>query len=75
MLDAIEELKILSSYINTSEATKGKCEIDFSITRGLAYYTGIVYETTLDECHEMGSVCSGGRYNDLTKAFSNEEMP
>jgi len=47
-------------------------KIDFSIARGLAYYTGVVYETILDDLPSMGSVCSGGRYDNLTKSFSND---
>lgn len=46
-----------------------------SITRGLDYYTGIVYETFLDELPQIGSVCSGGRYNNLASIYSKTEMP
>jgi histidyl-tRNA synthetase len=46
-----------------------------SITRGLDYYTGIVYETFLDALPQIGSVCSGGRYNNLASVYSKEEMP
>ena len=46
--------------------------LDPSITRGLDYYTGIVYETFLDELPSIGSVCSGGRYNNLTSLYSKE---
>ncbi|MDU9800394.1 ATP phosphoribosyltransferase regulatory subunit, partial [Helicobacter pylori] len=49
-------------------------KIDFSIARGLGYYTGIVYETTLNEMKSLGSVCSGGRYDHLTKNFSKENL-
>lgn len=49
-------------------------KINFSIARGLGYYTGIIYETTLRELPSIGSVCSGGRYDRLTQTFSNEEM-
>ena len=46
-----------------------------SITRGLDYYTGIVFETFLDELPQIGSVCSGGRYNNLASIYSKTEMP
>ncbi len=46
-----------------------------SITRGLDYYTGIVYETFLDELPGIGSVCSGGRYNNLASIYSKTEIP
>jgi histidyl-tRNA synthetase len=49
--------------------------IDPSITRGLDYYTGVVFETFLDGAEQIGSVCSGGRYDDLVSLYSKEEMP
>jgi len=49
--------------------------LDPSITRGLDYYTGCVYETFLDELEGIGSVCSGGRYNDLASLYTKEEIP
>lgn len=49
--------------------------LDPSITRGLDYYTGIVYETFLDEVPAIGSVCSGGRYNNLTGLYMKENIP
>jgi histidyl-tRNA synthetase len=49
--------------------------IDPSITRGLDYYTGIVYETFLTELPSIGSICSGGRYNDLTSLYMKEKLP
>ncbi len=49
--------------------------IDPSITRGLDYYTGIVYETFLQKAHKIGSVCSGGRYNNLASLYSKERFP
>ncbi len=49
--------------------------IDPSITRGLDYYTGIVYETFLTELPSIGSICSGGRYNDLASLYMKEKLP
>jgi len=49
--------------------------IDPSITRGLDYYTGVVFETFLDGAESIGSVCSGGRYDDLVSLYSKESMP
>lgn len=49
--------------------------IDLSIARGLDYYTGTVYETTLSDYPELGSVCSGGRYDDLAMQFCDEKFP
>jgi histidyl-tRNA synthetase len=53
----------------------GRVEFDFSIARGLAYYTGTVFETELRELPEFGSVCSGGRYDDLVTRFLGEKVP
>ena len=50
-------------------------QLDPSITRGLDYYTGIVYETFLDDLPSIGSVCSGGRYNDLASLYTKESIP
>lgn len=49
--------------------------LDTSITRGLDYYTGIVYETVLTQLPQIGSICSGGRYNNLTALYSKESLP
>jgi histidyl-tRNA synthetase len=53
----------------------GYFRLDPSITRGLDYYTGIVYETTLAAAPQVGSVCSGGRYNDLASLYTRETIP
>lgn len=49
--------------------------LDPSITRGLDYYTGVVYETFLTDLPAIGSVCSGGRYNDLASLYTKERLP
>lgn len=49
--------------------------LDPSITRGLDYYTGVVYETFLKDLPEIGSVCSGGRYDNLAALYSKEALP
>lgn len=48
--------------------------IDLTIARGLDYYTGTVYETKLDEYPEIGSICSGGRYDELTKYYTDKSL-
>ncbi len=50
-------------------------ELDPSITRGLDYYTGIVYETLLNDLPGLGSVCSGGRYNNLASVYTKKDLP
>ncbi|GHV53468.1 histidine--tRNA ligase [Spirochaetia bacterium] len=64
-----QRLKILRKYMLDS-GTEGSFELDPSITRGLDYYTGIVYETFLKDDPAIGSVCSGGRYDNLAGLYS-----
>jgi len=49
--------------------------LDPSITRGLDYYTGIVFETSLVDMPQIGSVCSGGRYNELASLYTTKKLP
>ncbi len=49
--------------------------VDLSIARGLDYYTGTVYETILVDNPEIGSICSGGRYDDLAGTFTKQVLP
>jgi histidyl-tRNA synthetase len=49
--------------------------VDLRIARGLGYYTGTIYETTLTDHRDLGSVCSGGRYDDLASYFTNDKLP
>ncbi|MDW8479683.1 MAG: histidine--tRNA ligase [Xanthomonadales bacterium] len=52
-----------------------RVSLDFSIARGLDYYTGTVFETTLDAHPEIGSICSGGRYEDLASHYTRSRLP
>ena len=52
-----------------------RIRIDASIARGLDYYTGMVLETTLDDLPAIGSVCSGGRYDNLAELYTNQQLP
>jgi histidyl-tRNA synthetase len=61
----------LHRYLKDSKT--GGVVLDPSITRGLDYYTGVVYETFLDKLPAIGSVCSGGRYDNLTALYSKEK--
>jgi histidyl-tRNA synthetase len=49
--------------------------VDLGVVRGLDYYTGTIYETTLSEYPELGSICSGGRYDDLASYFTDTRLP
>ncbi len=72
MKEGLEELESIINMLESIGIEKEHYAIDFSIARGLGYYTGTVYETLLDELPTMGSICSGGRYDNLTKSFSKD---
>jgi len=67
-------MKAIYHYLSEA-GIEGHFTLDPSITRGLDYYTGIVYETFLTEIPHFGSVCSGGRYNDLASLYTKEKLP
>jgi histidyl-tRNA synthetase len=71
---AVQRMKDIGVLMD-AEGTKSLFAFDPSITRGLDYYTGVVFETFLDAIPSIGSVCSGGRYNNLTGLYSNESLP
>ncbi|QEN06080.1 histidine--tRNA ligase [Thiospirochaeta perfilievii] len=72
--DDTKRLEEIYSYIIDNKIEKSFI-LDPSITRGLDYYTGLVYETFLNELPEIGSVCSGGRYNNLASLYTKTELP
>ncbi|MCL4192549.1 MAG: histidine--tRNA ligase [Thermoguttaceae bacterium] len=53
----------------------GKIKLDVAIARGLDYYTGVVFETFLDRLPGIGSICSGGRYDNLAELYTKEQLP
>jgi len=69
----IDFLKKICNLLESVEIEKAFV-LDMSITRGLDYYTGVVYETFLSEMEEIGSVCSGGRYDNLTGFYMKEKV-
>jgi len=73
--EGISDLRQVLKYANELGADDSVCSLNLGIVRGLDYYTGTVYETTLDDRPDFGSVCSGGRYDDLTKYFSKSKLP
>lgn len=73
--EGLDELEIVSNYIKEFGVIESNYEIDLTIARGLDYYTGTVYETILDDYKDVGSVCSGGRYDDLASNFTDLKMP
>ena len=71
----LEELKEVVKYIRLFNVEEKCFQVDLSIARGLDYYTGTVYETILNDYKEIGSICSGGRYNDLAGYYTDKELP
>ncbi len=72
--EGIKDLKALYAVLEPLQMDRDTYRVNFSIARGLGYYTGIVYETTLNALKSIGSVCSGGRYDNLTRTFSKDKM-
>ena len=69
------ELREVVKYIRLFGVPEGNFSIDLTIARGLDYYTGTVYETFLDNYREIGSVCSGGRYDNLAENYTDKSLP
>ncbi|MCL1842699.1 MAG: histidine--tRNA ligase [Defluviitaleaceae bacterium] len=70
----VAELKFVTERMVQMGAEKEYFTVDLSIVRGLDYYTGTVYETTMDDS-KIGSVCGGGRYDNLAGNFTKEKLP
>ena len=73
--EGLQELKDVVKYIRLFNVPEEAFDIDLSIARGLDYYTGTVYETFLNDYKEIGSICSGGRYNDLAGYYTTKNLP
>ena len=73
--EGLEELKTVTRYLADFGVPEENFAIDLSIARGLDYYTGTVYETEMTAPPEIGSVCSGGRYDDLAGYYTDKKLP
>lgn len=71
----IEELKQVVKNIRLFGVPDSNFKVDLTIARGLDYYTGTVYETFLNDYREIGSVCSGGRYENLAEYYTDKKLP
>ena len=71
----LEELNTVVRYLGDFGVPEENFAVDLSIARGLDYYTGTVYETTLLDHPEIGSVCSGGRYDNLAEYYTDKQLP
>ena len=71
----LEELISVVKYIRIFGVPDTHFKVDLTIARGLDYYTGTVYETFLNDYRELGSVCSGGRYENLAEYYTDKKLP
>lgn len=73
--EGLEELKQVVKYVKAFGVPNSNFKVDLTIARGLDYYTGTVYETFLNKYRELGSVCSGGRYDNLAEYYTDKKLP
>ncbi|MHB8952276.1 MAG: histidine--tRNA ligase [Pirellulaceae bacterium] len=74
-MTGVESLRQVMAGARAAGVPQRRVRIDVSIARGLDYYTGTIFETLLDAKPDMGSVCSGGRYDNLAGLFTRQELP
>ena len=73
--EGVAELREVLALVRAMGVPESDYALNFSIARGLDYYTGTVYETTLDHYPQIGSICSGGRYEDLASHYTKSKLP
>lgn len=73
--DGVQELTDVVKYIRALNVPEEYYTIDLKIARGLDYYTGTVYETFLNDYRKIGSVCSGGRFDNLAEYYTDKKLP
>ena len=71
----LQELKTVTGALSNMGVPETNFKIDLRITRGLDYYTGTVYETFADDFPQWGSICSGGRYDNLAGYYTDRKLP
>lgn len=71
----VTELSTVVHYMSAFGVPEKNFKIDLTIARGLDYYTGTVYETTMTDHPEIGSICSGGRYDNLAEYYTDKKLP
>lgn len=71
----LEELTNVVKYIRLFGVPEENFKVELTIARGLDYYTGTVYETFLDDYKSLGSICSGGRYENLAEHYTDKKLP
>ena len=73
--EGLDQLNTVVKYLSAFGVPAENFAVDLTIARGLDYYTGTVYETTLLDHPEIGSVCSGGRYDNLAEYYTDRQLP
>ena len=73
--EGLDELKCVVRYLAAFGVSEENFAVDLTIARGLDYYTGTVYETIMLDHPEIGSVCSGGRYDNLAEYYTDRQLP
>jgi histidyl-tRNA synthetase len=73
--EGVARLADLLKAVTAAGVAETRIRLDVSIARGLDYYTGTIFETFLDRLPTIGSVCSGGRYDNLAALYTNQELP
>lgn len=73
--EGVEELEQVIKKVRLFGVPEANFKIDLTIARGLDYYTGTVYETFLNQYRELGSICSGGRYENLAQYYTDKKLP
>jgi len=71
----LDELNTVTKYLAAFGVPESHFAVDLTIARGLDYYTGTVYETTMLDHPEIGSICSGGRYDNLAEYYTEKQLP
>ena len=73
--EGVDELSTVIEYIRLFGVPEDSYKIDITTVRGLDYYTGTVYETFLNDYPQLGSICGGGRYEDLAGYYTKQKLP
>ena len=73
--EGLDELSTVVRYLSAFGVPEANFAVDLTIARGLDYYTGTVYETTMLDHPEIGSICSGGRYDNLAEYYTEKQLP
>jgi histidyl-tRNA synthetase len=73
--EGIANLRTIFNMLDSASVPSDRLKIDVGLARGLDYYTGVVFETTVDGWERFGSVCSGGRYDNLASLFTDRRLP